>query len=111
WRWSTSSGGRQATSRRTSGATKSSTSTPYSGSNVPSTRRMAGRMTKYRRTMELILRMIDEQELAPGDRLPTEPELAQLAGVSMITLRRAIGELVARGMLVRRQGRGTFVAR
>jgi DNA-binding GntR family transcriptional regulator len=68
-------------------------------------------VTKYRRTMDLILRLIDEQGLAPGDRLPPEPELAQVAGVSMITLRRAISELVARGVLIRRQGRGTFVAR
>src|SRR5579875_2662544 len=60
--------------------------------------------------MDLILRLIDEEGLRPGDRLPTEPELAQLAGVSMITVRRAIGELVARGLLTRRQGRGTFVA-
>ncbi len=67
-------------------------------------------MTKYHRTMDLILRLIDEEGLRPGDRLPTEPELAQLAGVSMITVRRAIGELVARGLLTRRQGRGTFVA-
>jgi DNA-binding GntR family transcriptional regulator len=60
--------------------------------------------------MDLILRLIDEQGLVAGNRLPPEPELAQLAGVSMITLRRAIGELVARGTLIRRQGRGTFVA-
>jgi DNA-binding GntR family transcriptional regulator len=68
-------------------------------------------MTKYQRTMDLILRLIDEQGLMPGDRLPTELDLAHMAGVSMITLRRAIGELVARGILLRQQGRGTFVAR
>ena len=68
-------------------------------------------MTKYRRTMDLILRMIDEEGLAPGDRLPAEPELARLGRVSMITVRRAIGELVARGVLTRQQGRGTYLAR
>lgn len=68
-------------------------------------------MTKYQRTMDLILRMIDEEGLAPGDRLPTEAELTQLAHVSMITVRRAIGELVARGVLTRQQGRGTYLAR
>jgi GntR family transcriptional regulator, N-acetylglucosamine utilization regulator len=67
-------------------------------------------VTKYRRTMDLILRLIDEEGLRPGDRLPTESELARLAGVSMITVRRAIGDLVARGLLSRQQGRGTFVA-
>ncbi len=68
-------------------------------------------MTKYRRTMDLILRLIDEESLEPGDRLPPEPALAQRTGVSMITIRRAIGELVARGVLTRQQGKGTFVAR
>ena len=61
--------------------------------------------------MDLILRLIDEEGLAPGERLPPEPELARLANVSMITIRRAIGDLVARGVLTRQQGRGTFVAR
>lgn len=68
-------------------------------------------MSKYRRTMELIARLIDEEGLEPGDRLPPEPDLARMSGVSMITVRRAIGELAARGMLSRQQGRGTFVAR
>ena len=68
-------------------------------------------MTKYRRTMDLILRLIDEDGLQPGDRLPPEPALAQITGVSMITLRRAMGELVAQGVLQRVQGKGTFVAR
>ena len=67
-------------------------------------------MTKYRRTMDLILRLIDEEGLRVGDRLPPEPALAQRAGVSMITVRRAIGDLVARGVLTRQQGRGTYVA-
>lgn len=68
-------------------------------------------MTKYRRTMDLILRIIDEEGLAPGDRLPAEPELARLARVSIITVRRAMGELEARGVLTRQQGRGTYLAR
>lgn len=50
------------------------------------------------------------QELAgPGGRLPTEAELAQMFSVSRTTVRSAVGALVARGMVVRRQGMGTFV--
>jgi GntR family transcriptional regulator len=67
-------------------------------------------VTKYRRTMDLILRLIDEEGLRPGDRLPAESELARLAGVSIITVRRATVDLAARGLLTRRQGSGTFVA-
>ena len=43
------------------------------------------------------------------DRLPSERELASTFGISYMTLRRAIGELVDEGMLRRRIGRGTYV--
>jgi GntR family transcriptional regulator len=51
-------------------------------------------------------------ELAPGDRLPTEHDLAAWLGVSRMTLRHALGELVQRGLVIRTVGRhgGTFVA-
>ncbi len=45
----------------------------------------------------------------PGDRLPTEYELTRRFGVNRHTLRHAVDLLVARGLLVRRQGLGTFV--
>lgn len=50
--------------------------------------------------------------ISPGDRLPNEGELAEAFGVAPITMRRALSELCARGVLVRRRGRagGTFVA-
>jgi len=50
--------------------------------------------------------------ISPGDRLPNEGELAEAFGVARITMRRALSELCARGVLVRRRGRagGTFVA-
>jgi GntR family transcriptional regulator len=47
--------------------------------------------------------------LAPGHRLESESELAARYGVSRITLRQAVGALVDRQLLVRRQGKGTFV--
>jgi GntR family transcriptional regulator len=50
------------------------------------------------------------QELAePDGRLPTEAELAEMFNVSRTTVRAAVGALVARGMVVRRQGMGTFI--
>jgi GntR family transcriptional regulator, transcriptional repressor for pyruvate dehydrogenase complex len=49
-------------------------------------------------------------DLAPGDRLPTEPELGRMLGVSRSVIRDAIRSLVARGLVTVRQGQGTTVA-
>lgn len=48
--------------------------------------------------------------LSPGDVLPGERVLEETYGVSRITVRRAIGDLVASGRLTRARGKGTFVA-
>ncbi len=48
--------------------------------------------------------------LNPGDRLPPEPDLARQLGVSRAMLREVVTGLVERGLLIRRQGIGTFVA-
>jgi DNA-binding GntR family transcriptional regulator len=52
---------------------------------------------------------IDAGELAPGDRLENEISLADRWGLSRPTMRRAIQELVDKGLLVRRRGIGTQV--
>lgn len=44
-----------------------------------------------------------------GEQIPTEPVLCQEYGVSRITVRRAVEDLIHEGLLVREQGRGTFV--
>ena len=49
-------------------------------------------------------------EWKPGEAIPPEPRLASRFGVSIGTLRKAIDELVAENVLLRQQGRGTFVA-
>jgi len=56
-------------------------------------------------------RELDERiaEAKPGEKLPTEPELAAQMGVSRSTLREAMRTFEAQGLLVRRQGAGTFV--
>lgn len=46
---------------------------------------------------------------APHEQLPPEPRLCEQFGVSRITLRRAVADLVADGLLERVQGRGTYV--
>lgn len=48
---------------------------------------------------------------APGQRLPGEEALAELYGVSRVTVRRALQSLADEGLIERRQGQGTFVAR
>jgi DNA-binding GntR family transcriptional regulator len=48
---------------------------------------------------------------AEGDRVPPERELSAAWGVARMTLRRALDELVGEGLIVRQQGRGTFVTR
>lgn len=48
-------------------------------------------------------------EFKPGDRLPAERQLAESLGVSRASLREAIQKLISRGMVVARQGEGTFV--
>ncbi|QOV19127.1 UTRA domain-containing protein [Blautia liquoris] len=45
----------------------------------------------------------------PGDRMPSETELEQKYGVSRITVRRAVKELCEEEVLIRKQGKGTFV--
>ncbi|MBV9622485.1 MAG: GntR family transcriptional regulator [Acidobacteria bacterium] len=47
--------------------------------------------------------------LEPGQAIAVETELEKTFGASRITVRRAVEELVAEGLLVRQQGRGTFV--
>lgn len=64
---------------------------------------------KHERLRAELARLIT-QELSAGDQLPGERRLEQEHGVSRITVRHAIAELVRDGLLVREHGRGTFVA-
>ena len=64
----------------------------------------------YRVVKRTLLRAIEGGRCAAGGALPSEPALAAALGVSIGTLRHAVDELVAEHILVRRQGRGTFVA-
>jgi GntR family transcriptional regulator len=60
---------------------------------------------------EGLRRSIAEGDYGPGDRLPSESELAETYGVSRLTLREAVRGLVTEGYVTRRQGLGTFVTK
>jgi GntR family transcriptional regulator len=70
----------------------------------------AAGMPLFRAVRRALLQAIEGGDLAPGAVLPNEARLAAAFGVSIGTLRRAVDDLVAENILVRRQGRGTFVA-
>lgn len=64
----------------------------------------------YQQIKGLILNSLRLSEWKPGESIPSEMELATRFRVSQGTVRKAIDELAAANLLVRRQGKGTFVA-
>jgi len=64
----------------------------------------------YQQIKTLILRGLQDGEWRPGEAIPSEMELAARFKVSQGTVRKAIDELAAENLLVRKQGKGTFVA-
>jgi GntR family transcriptional repressor for pyruvate dehydrogenase complex len=62
------------------------------------------------RIVDRILMLVGEKQVASGDRLPAEREMAQMLGVSRPALREAVKVLEAQGVLVVRHGQGVFVA-
>lgn len=65
----------------------------------------------YSQLREGLLALLKDGKFEEGDSFPTERELVQKYGVSRITVRRALDELVREGHLIARQGKGTFVAK
>jgi GntR family transcriptional regulator len=63
----------------------------------------------YARVREHLLARIRSGEWKPGQLIPNEFEIAAEFGVSQGTARKAISDLAAEGLVVRRQGKGTFV--
>jgi GntR family transcriptional regulator len=64
----------------------------------------------YREVKTRLTRGLAAGEWKPGEAIPSESRLAERFGVSIGTVRKAIDELVAERILLRQQGRGTFVA-
>jgi GntR family transcriptional regulator len=50
-------------------------------------------------------------QIDPGSALPSERDLSEITGMSRVTVRKGIGQLIEEGVLFRKQGSGTFVAR
>ena len=64
----------------------------------------------YQQIKGLILHSLQAGEWKPGEAIPSEMELAARFRVSQGTVRKAIDDLAAENLVVRRQGKGTFVA-
>lgn len=64
----------------------------------------------YAQLRELLKGQILDGSFTPGERIPSEDKLNGLYGVSRITIRRALQELVDEGYLVKRPGKGTYVS-
>ena len=71
---------------------------------------LESRAPLYKEVERAILDRLARGEWKPGEQLPTEPALAELFGVAVFTIRAGIQKLVDSGVLLRRQGKGTFVA-
>ena len=57
-----------------------------------------------------LLEKIESGEWKPNDLIPSEQEMQTSFGLSRITVRQALSDLVYEGLLIRERGRGTFVA-
>lgn len=70
-----------------------------------------GPLPRYIRLKEIIRERILSGEWAPGGLIPSERELCERYGISRMTARQSITELVNEGLLYREQGKGTYVGR
>jgi GntR family transcriptional regulator len=89
-----------------------SASPPYGteGTDRAAARRAAVFTPLYRQIKHLLVESLGRGEWMPGAAIPSETELAARFQVSQGTVRKAIDELASENLLVRRQGKGTFVA-
>jgi GntR family transcriptional regulator len=64
----------------------------------------------YAQLIEVIRDIIKSEKLKPGDQLPSEPDFCKTYGISRTVVRQALRDLEIDGLIVRRKGKGTFVA-
>jgi LacI family transcriptional regulator len=74
------------------------------------TQRSAGQTPLFQSLVDDLRRQIADGRLAPGDKLPSIAALCEAQGVSAITVRRALSDLSAAGLVIGHQGKGVFVA-
>lgn len=80
------------------------------GLDSPGTGPLVRALPAYLQIEEELAARIEGGDVGPGDRLPAERDLADQLGVSRMTVRHALARLEERGLIVRRQGAGTFAA-
>lgn len=68
-----------------------------------------GPIPLYYQLKEILKKQIEDGEIKDGEMIPSERELIEIYQISRPTVRQAINELVNSGLLIRRQGYGTFV--
>lgn len=68
-------------------------------------------LPRYYQLKEIMREKIRSGDWSPGDLIPSERELGEQYGISRMTARQAITELVNEGLFYREQGKGTFVSR
>src|SRR5258708_38361115 len=68
-------------------------------------------LPRYYQLKEIMKERIRSGEWKPGDLIPSERELGETYGISRMTARQAITDLVNEGLFYREQGKGTFVSR
>src|SRR5687768_8590360 len=76
-----------------------------------STEKVFGFRPLYRQVRDVLVKRIAEGVWHPGQALPSETEIALDLGVSQGTVRKALDEMAADNIVIRRQGRGTYVAK
>ncbi|MCA0422240.1 MAG: GntR family transcriptional regulator [Proteobacteria bacterium] len=77
---------------------------------VSAPRKAPGLSPLYRQVRTLLIQRIAEGHWRPGVLIPSEMQIAAELGVSQGTVRKALDEMTVENLLVRQQGRGTFVA-
>jgi GntR family transcriptional regulator len=70
-----------------------------------------GPLPRYYQLKEIIREKVRAGAWPPGEPIPSERELSEQYGISRMTVRQSVSELVNEGLLFREQGRGTFVER
>ena len=63
----------------------------------------------YQEVVNALYQIIDDQEIKPGDQLPSERELASQYRVSRYTIQTVTNQLIDMGLLIARQGSGIFI--
>jgi len=88
----------------------SNPSSEFNGSAEPAALAAPAFSPLYQQIKGLILQSLQSGEWKPGEAIPSEMDLAARFRVSQGTVRKAIDELAAENLVVRRQGKGTFVS-